>query len=257
MCLNCKSQDTLTTVGMGTEQIEIQLKALFPKYPLVRVDQDTTRLKGSLQGLLHEINSNRAKIILGTQMLAKGHHFPHVTMVGIIDLDYALFAPDFRALERMGQLLLQVSGRAGREHKRGYVYLQTHQPEHPLLQLLLKEGYSTFAQVLLRDRQVSHWPPFSHLALLRAQGKVEQEVYDFLITQKESLVPQVAQVQILGPVSAWMSKKAGKFRVQLLLQSKSRQQLHKLLLILEHQLTNAPKSRRISWDIDVDPLELG
>lgn len=256
ICPGCGSHNTLVTVGMGTEQMAEQLQDLFPEYPLVRVDQDATRLKGSLDELLEEISSNRAKIIVGTQMLAKGHHFAHITMVGIVDLDYGLFAPDFRALERMGQLLLQVAGRAGREEKVGHVYLQTHQPEHPMLQLLLSKGYAPFAAALLEDRKASAWPPFSHLALLRAEGKVEEEVYEFLNNQKKVLLPQVPEVQVLGPVPAFMSKKAGKFRAQLLLQAKSRKQLHEALLRLEYQLNQFP-SRKIRYGIDVDPLELG
>lgn len=256
VCPQCEGRDTFVTLGMGTEQIEAQLTNLFPDYPLVRVDQDATRLKGSLQSILAEISQNRAKIIVGTQMLAKGHHFAHITMVGIVDLDYGLFAPDFRALERMGQLLLQVAGRAGREEKAGHVYLQTHQPEHPLLQLLLREGYPAFATALLEDRKLSHWPPFSYLALLRAEGRVEQEIYDFLSAQKQLLLTQVAAAQIFGPVPAFLSKKAGKFRAQLLFQATSRKQLHELLLRLEQQLSQQV-IRRIRWSIDVDPLELG
>jgi primosomal protein N' (replication factor Y) len=255
-CPGCGSHNTLVTLGMGTEQMAEQLQGLFPDYPLVRVDQDATRLKGSLDELLEEIASNRAKIIVGTQMLAKGHHFAHITMVGIVDLDYGLFAPDFRALERMGQLLLQVAGRAGREEKMGHVYLQTHQPEHPMLQLLLTQGYAPFSQALLADRKASLWPPFSHLALLRAEGKVEEEVYEFLNNQKKVLLPQVPEAQVLGPVPAFMSKKAGKFRAQLLLQATSRKQLHEALLRLEYQLGQYP-SRKIRYGIDVDPLELG
>jgi primosomal protein N' (replication factor Y) len=256
-CPQCNSHYPWVTLGVGTEQMEEQLAAYFPDYPLVRVDQDATRLKGSLEKILAEISQGRAKIIIGTQMLAKGHHFSEITMVGIIDLDYGLFAPDFRALERMGQLLLQVAGRAGREHKAGHVYLQTHQPEHPLLELLLTQGYPAFAQALLQDRQASHWPPFSYLALLRAEGKIEQEVYDFLTVQKNSLRDLASPtVQIFGPVPAFLSKKAGKFRAQLLLQAKTRKDLHYLLLKLEQQLTQHPV-RRVRWGIDVDPLELG
>lgn len=255
-CPQCEGKNTLVTLGMGTEQMEEQLKDLFPEYPLVRVDQDATRLKGSLAQILEEISSNRAKIIIGTQMLAKGHHFANITMVGIVDLDYGLFAPDFRALERMGQLLLQVAGRAGREQKAGHVYLQTHQPEHPMLQLLLQKGYPDFAKALLEDRKISHWPPYSYLALLRAEGKIEQEVYDFLNKQKAILLQYSNSAQIFGPVPAFLSKKAGKFRAQLLLQAKNRKHLHELLAKLEHQLATQA-IRRIKWNIDVDPLELG
>lgn len=256
ICAKCARPNTLVAVGLGTEQVEEQLKQKFPDYALVRVDQDATRTKGSLEGFLDEISSERAKIIVGTQMLAKGHHFANITMVGIVDLDYGLFAPDFRALERMGQLLLQVAGRAGRAEKRGYVYLQTHQPEHPLLQLLLSKGYTDFSQELLKDRQASHWPPFSHLALLRAEAKNEQDVYDFLNQQKHTLKQLSNQTQVLGPVPAFMSKKAGRYRAQILLQAENRKELHQILLRLEHQLTTAP-TRKIKWSIDVDPQELG
>ena len=256
VCPECKTAANLITVGLGTEQIEAELQQVFPDYPLLRIDQDATREKGSLQQMLQQIEKQEAKIIVGTQMLAKGHHFDGITMVGIVDLDYGLFAPDFRALERMGQLLVQVSGRAGRADKPGEVYLQTHVPDHPLLTLLLQEGYANFAQALVAERKQAFWPPFSYLALIRAEAKNESELREFLQGQKNQLLQMDAEVQIFGPVAAFLGRRAGKYRAQLLLQAKARKSLHRVLAQLEFNLMQAP-NRRVRWMIDVDPLELG
>ncbi len=165
-CESCGSTQ-LISVGVGTEQLEAQLSTLFPEYKTIRIDRDNTRRKGSLEAYLNAIHNKEYQILIGTQMLAKGHHFPDVTLVALVDVDSALFSNDFRAPERLAQLFIQVAGRAGRASKPGYVLLQTHHPEHALLQSLIRKGYDTFAADALKERQQAHLPPYSYFALLR------------------------------------------------------------------------------------------
>nr|VUD31012.1 primosome assembly protein PriA [Raoultella sp. NCTC 9187] len=167
-CPSCGSTH-LVPVGLGTEQLEQALAPLFPEVPLSRVDRDTTSRKGALEQHLSDIHRGGARILIGTQMLAKGHHFPDVTLVSLLDVDGALFSADFRSAERFAQLYTQVSGRAGRAGKQGEVILQTHHPEHPLLQTLLYKGYDAFADQALAERQAMQLPPWTSHVLIRAK----------------------------------------------------------------------------------------
>lgn len=255
-CLACAAVP-LTPLGLGTERVETVLAERFPAYPLLRLDRDTARHKGALEAMLGEIERGAAKIILGTQMLAKGHHFPNVTLVAIVDADSGLFSIDFRATEKLAQLIIQVAGRAGRAEKPGHVLLQTRQPQHPLLQTLVREGYAGFAQALLTERQQAGLPPFSHQALLRVAALDAQAPAHFL-KQLRGLIDarQFGGVEILGPVPAPMLRRAGKYRYQLLLQSGTRQNLHDFLDWLVAQLETLKEAKKIQWSLDVDPLDL-
>ncbi|MGR8934648.1 MAG: primosomal protein N' [Gammaproteobacteria bacterium] len=247
----------LTPLGLGTERAEAVLTEKFPAYPLLRLDRDTTRHKGSLETMLNEIEQGAVKIILGTQMLAKGHHFPNVTLVAIVDADSGLFSVDFRATEKLAQLIMQVAGRAGRAAKPGRVLLQTRQPQHPLLLTLVREGYAGFVQALLAERRHTGLPPFSHQALLRAASLDMHAPLQFLQrlrTLSDARQPQ--GVEILGPVSAPMLRRAGKYRYQLLLQSGSRQNLHAFLDWLLIQPEMLKEAKQVQWSLDVDPLDL-
>lgn len=169
-CPQCQQRE-LVDIGLGTEQLEIALQKRFPNYGIVRIDRDNTRTKNSMEKRLNLIHEQKVSILIGTQMIAKGHHFARLTLVAIIDADSGLYSSDFRATERMGQLLIQVAGRAGRViDYQGEVLIQTHQPDNPFLTILLKEGYEAFAQALLKERQLVQLPPFSYLALLRAEA---------------------------------------------------------------------------------------
>ncbi len=251
VCAECQHPE-LITVGQGTEQLEECLQATFSDYKVVRLDQDAMRLKGSLDEALRQIHEGEAQIIIGTQMLAKGHDFAHITLVGIVDLDYGFFAPDFRGIERMGQLLIQVAGRAGRFLGSGEVLIQTHVPEHPLLRLLLKEGYRPFAAALLTERQEAGWPPFQYMALFRAEHRQEGQLLAFLNQVKQILTEQ--GLRVLGPVAATLRKKANYYRAQLLLESPKRAVLHHALSQLEVHLATQRNLPR--YTIDVDPLEV-
>ncbi len=255
-CPSCKAGE-LKPLGLGTERIEQGLQTLFPKQKIVRLDRDTTQRKGSLKKHLEKINQGEVDIILGTQMLAKGHHFPNVTLVAILDVDSGLFSIDFHATEKLAQLITQVAGRAGRAEKPGKVILQTRQPNHPLLTVLLKEGYNRFAQTALAERRQASLPPFSFQALLRVYASNPADPQAFL----KSVCTTIKQINnnntlILGPVSAPMAKRAGYYHFQLLLQNKHRKHLQILLDQLIPQLYKLKEGKKVRWSIDVDPVDL-
>jgi primosomal protein N' (replication factor Y) len=255
-CPDCRSSE-LRPVGAGTERLEAALQKHFPDIGIARIDRDTTRRKGTMQTLLDSVHDGSRRILIGTQMLAKGHHFPEITLVGIVDIDQGLFSADFRATERMAQLITQVAGRAGRAEKPGQVLIQTHHPDHPLLQLLLREGYGVFARAALEERRQAALPPYHRMALLRAEAVDTRLPLQFL-EHARSLVETlgVAGVQILGPVAAPMERRAGRVRAQLLLQASRRADLHRLLEPWLQQLETDRLGRKVRWSIDVDPQEM-
>ncbi len=253
-CGSCGSS-RLAPVGQGTEQLEEQLQLMFPEVPLTRLDRDSTRRKGSLDQALEQINKHGPRIIIGTQMLAKGHHFPYVTLVVIVDVDGALYSSDFRAPEQLAQLLTQVSGRAGRGSHPGQVLLQTQYPEHALLQDLMQNGYGSFARSALLERQQTRLPPYQHLALFRAES-LQSECCQQWLQQVADACSAFPQVQLLGPISSPMERRAGKYRWQLQLYASQRPQLHQALQQLLPQLAQWPLSRKLKWQLDVDAIDL-
>jgi primosomal protein N' (replication factor Y) len=244
-------------MGLGTERVENALQEHFPEARIVRIDRDTTRRKGAMQALLEQVHAGEADILLGTQMLAKGHHFPDVTLVGLLDADYGLYSADFRASERMGQLILQVAGRAGRAERPGEVLIQTHHPENPLLAQLAEHDYPGFAETLLKERAQAELPPYASLALLRAEAIDSRAALDFLQTARDCAgATGAAQLLLLGPVPAPMERRAGRYRAQLLLQSADRQTLQRFLPQWLSRIEQLPAARKVRWSIDVDPLEM-
>jgi primosomal protein N' (replication factor Y) len=255
-CPICRTQD-LRPLGLGTERVEQALAELFPKAQVARIDRDSTRRKGSLESILGEILAGRIDILLGTQMLAKGHHFPKVTLVGILDVDAGLYSIDFRASERTAQQILQVAGRAGRENQPGTVVLQTRHPEHPLLQRLILEGYPAFAAAALSEREQAGLPPFSHQALWRAEAADAEGATELLERLRDlaaGLNP--GAVQILGPVPAPMTRQAGRHRFQLLFQCTRRGPLHEVVESLVQRISELPEAKRARWSLDIDPADL-
>lgn len=256
-CQGCGSTH-LVTVGVGTEQLEKQLAELFPEYKTIRIDRDSIRRKGSLDSALGAIRNGEYQILIGTQMLAKGHHFPDVTMVGLLDVDGSLYSSDFRASERLAQLFTQVAGRAGRASKPGEVVLQTHHPEHSLLQALLNKSYRHFAETALEERKHAQLPPYSFLTLFRAEANHFQEVEDFLRQVRHTL--EVHPLfdnfcQVLGPTPAPMAKRAGKFRWQLLLQTQSRSVMQELLSSAKPAIQMLPNAKKVRWSLDIEPQD--
>lgn len=250
-CQQCGSI-RLSPVGQGTEQLEQHLCEWFDDKSVIRIDRDSTRRKGELTKILQAINDKEHDILIGTQMLAKGHHFPNVTLVVILDVDGALFSFDFRAAEQMAQLLVQVAGRAGRASKPGKVLIQTQYPEHPLLQDLVNNGYKHFAQQALTERRIAHLPPFGYQVLLRAEANYPSYPAKFLSSLAQY---KFEGCELAGPMPAAMEKKAGKYRYHMIVQSSERKHLHQAMtqiitLLQSHELTN-----KVRWSVDIDPAE--
>lgn len=255
-CPACKSAD-LKPLGLGTERVEKSLVELFPKHKVVRLDRDSTQRKGSLEKHLEQINQGQVDLILGTQMLAKGHHFPNVTLVAILDVDSGLFSIDYHASEKLAQLIIQVSGRAGRAEKPGKVILQTRQPAHPLLNVLIQQGYKDFAKTALAERQQALLPPYSFQALLRVYAANPDEPQTFLKSVCSFInASNNFETQVLGPVSAPMAKRAGNYHFQLLLQNTQRKNLQSFLDLLVPQLYLLKEAKKVRWSLDVDPVDL-
>ncbi|MBB3061670.1 primosomal protein N' [Microbulbifer rhizosphaerae] len=256
-CPQCHSR-SLSALGAGTERSEALLTHRFASYPVIRVDRDTTASKQALDKLLAPARAGEPCLLLGTQMLAKGHHLPRVTLVVIQDADGGLFSADFRAPERTGQLLEQVAGRAGRGELAGRVLVQSRYPEHPLLQLLLEKGYGAFARQLLRDRAVAQLPPLRAMALVRAECEEAKWAEEFLgeaRRQLEALAPPSPQLQYLGPVPALLERKSGRFRFYVQITAEKRGALQALLARL-CQWAEGNRNRRLRWAVDMDAQEL-
>ena len=257
ICPDCQSPE-LIFLGQGTEQSEATLEALFPDTPIIRVDRDTTRRKHAVRDMVSEVNKGEPCILVGTQMLAKGHHFPRVTLAVILNADDGLFSTDFRGAERMGQLLTQVAGRAGRGDHPGTVLLQSHHCDHPLITLLIERGYSAFAEQLLDDRAAAHMPPFRTLALLRAESE-NPEHAEALLRRARQLCEQLAvnaAVYALGPLPAPLEKRAGRYRYQLTLKAEHRNHLQQVLRQLSMLLETEKLARKVRWSVDMDPQEM-
>ncbi|WP_371186855.1 primosomal protein N' [Thalassotalea maritima] len=251
-CQQCGSI-RLKPLGQGTEQLEQRLLALFSDYSSVRIDRDSTRRKGELAKLLQQVTDNQHQILVGTQMLAKGHHFPNVTLVAVLDIDGALFSYDFRAPEHMAQLLVQVAGRAGRESKPGKVLVQTQYPDHPLLQDLVNNGYAHFARYALSERQMALMPPYSFQALLRAEANYANLPESFL---RDISANEFTGCMVSGPLPPAQEKKAGKYRFHLLLQAKQRSTLHAAVQQILANAEQHPLKNKVRWSLDIDPQEL-
>ena len=254
-CPQCASE--LAPVGEGTERVEAALKQLFPAAPLVRIDRDVIRRRGDMEEALAAVADGRARILLGTQMLAKGHDFPDVTLVVVLAADQGLFGADFRASERLAQQIVQVAGRAGRGERPGEVLIQTSYPEHPLLKCLITAGYEGFAALALQERRAAGWPPYAHLALLRADAPARSEVHDFL--EKAAAVAPAARrgaIRILGPAPAALARRAGRHRAQLLVESPSRGALQAFLAGWVEAIGTLKAPRPLRWSLDVDPAEV-
>ncbi len=242
-------------VGQGTERIEEYLAEQLPSARIARLDRDTTRRRGALTALLERMRKGQIDVLVGTQMLTKGHHFPGVAMVGVLNADHGLFSADFRASERLAQTVVQVCGRAGRGDRAGEVYIQTAFSEHPLLRELIAKGYASFAQRAAQERQAAHWPPYSHLVLLRARAADEHAPMT-LLNELRRHMPKAAQLAVLGPASAPMRRRAKEFHAQLLLQSSDRRTLATAVHALREPLAQLTRGSKVRVTIDVDPVDL-
>jgi primosomal protein N' (replication factor Y) (superfamily II helicase) len=253
VCPDCSSLG-LQPQGVGTERLEEFLAEKFPDSALIRVDGQNTRVKDGLQKKLAELG-DASGILVGTQILAKGHDLPRLTLVCVIGVDEGLFSADFRAGEKLSQLLIQVAGRAGRAQWQGLVLLQTHHPEHPLLMTLLAGGYPAVAALELAQREAAGFPPYAHLGLLRAEALKESDVFLFL-NEARALISVHEQLDVSSAMPAPMPRRAGKMRGQVLLSAKQRNVLQKHLRGWVPALYELKSARKVRWSLDVDPVDL-
>jgi len=251
-CPDC-SDAALRAIGVGTQRSAAGIARLFPDTPVVRIDRDSTRSTAQLNAHLEQIGRGEPAVLVGTQMLAKGHHFPRVTLVGVLNADAGFASADFRAPEHTAQLIVQVAGRAGRAEHPGEVWIQTYNPGSALLQALVEHGYAGFAAAELAQRAAARLPPFRAMALLAAQGESQRQAMDCLATLAGSLAG--VPLEILGPVAAPLSRRAGRFRCQTVLLAETRAQLGAALdtLIRQHAHT---RFAGVRWSIDVDPYDM-
>ena len=254
-CPQCQHSE-LKPIGLGTAKVEENLQALFPNFDVIRVDRDSTSRVGSWQKIYNKIQKSEPIILLGTQMLAKGHHFPYVTLVAILDIDSGLLSVDFRATERTAQLIIQVAGRAGRGEKKGEVYLQTLRPDHPLLNTLLESGYRSLAKQTLKERKAAWMPPYRYAALLRCESK-DQELNQSFLQEHAQALRQASEnsIDIWGPIPAPMERKAGRYQAHMVLLSKDRARMHFYIRQWwQNVWHNKPHGMKLS--LDIDPQEL-
>ncbi len=254
-CPDCCEQ-SLEVLGYGTERLEETLSSHFADTPIIRIDCDTTRRKKAFEQHLEQINAGEPCIIIGTQMLAKGHDFSNLAMVGILDIDAGFLSLNFRATEYLAQLLIQVSGRAGRHKEKGEVVIQTRYPDHPIFNFVLSSRYTQFASHLLKQRLSAMMPPFSHQALLCANAKNKQNAEDFLreaATLLKSI--QMDSVEIWGPVANTIEKKSDYYYFNLYLQSNNRATLHQILSTFNQYVNTLKLKNKVRWYLDIDPVE--
>ena len=257
------------SVGQGTERIEETLAQLFPGIACIRLDRDVVRRRGDMEEAMRRMASGEARILVGTQMVTKGHDFPNVTLVVVLNADQGFFSTDFRAPERLAQTIVQVAGRAGRGEKAGEVLIQTEFPDHPLLHSLLTEGYEGFARAALMERRQASWPPFSRLAAVRDSAQTAEAALAFLTEARKAAEELRADgcgssgsrisgrgIRLLGPAPAAMAKRAGRHHAQLLLESADPGALPRFLEAWLPALESLPSVRRVRWALDVDPIDI-
>lgn len=253
-CPSCHSRK-LEPSGHGTERTEQTLERFFHNFPIIRIDRDSTRRKNALDELLQTVHRGEPCILVGTQMLAKGHHFPDVTLVAIVNADGGFFSGDFRGAERTGQLIMQVAGRAGRAQKPGEVMIQSFNPQHPSLQLLTLNDYPRFAHSLLQERQQLRLPPVGHLTLIRTESAEQREAEALLIGLRRAAEPFTG-ITVLGPLPAPMERKQNRWRQHLLIRSDERRAMHAVVNHLVCQLEQLKLPRTLRWTVDIDPQDM-
>jgi primosomal protein N' (replication factor Y) len=254
-CPTCGNQD-IQPFGRGTQRLEAMLTGMFPDARILRVDRDSAKSRKQWEALLQQIQAGEADILVGTQMLAKGHDFPRLTLVGVVGADAALFAADWRAPERLFAQLMQVSGRAGRADLPGEVILQSEYPEHPLYRAITTHDYPGYAATLLGERRQAGFPPYAYQAILRAEAANMETALAFL--QQAATLPctqDYPDIALYDPVPMRLFRLMNQERAQLLLESPSRPQLQAFLPVWRETLAALPRKNKLRWHIEVDPLE--
>lgn len=258
-CPDCEN-DELSAIGIGTQKLENFLNARFAKFPVIRIDRDSTRRKKSFGAMLEQINTGSPGILLGTQMLAKGHHFPFVTLVAIVDADAGLFSPDFRGQEFMAQTVIQVAGRAGRAEREGEVIIQSRHATHQALQQLSQSGYRNLVANLMNERKTAAMPPYTQLALIKAEGaqlRKTLEILEQISRCSDQIINQSnSGINSIGPMPAPMEKRAGRYRSHLLFKASSKAVMQGFLAKLVERIDQIKMPNGLRWSLDVDPQEM-
>lgn len=260
-CPDCNNKEIMP-LGKGTERLEETLKAIFPETTIARIDRDTTSRKGSFAKVMQDAHDGKIQILLGTQMLAKGHHLPNITLTGIVDIDSGLFSTDFRSLEKMAQLITQVAGRSGRGEKSGEVILQTHHPDNPVLHRILYSGYKEFAKSELKQRKETMLPPFTSMAVIRADAMKKALPNQFLENIKEHILDKCQglsaeeQIEALGPIPSPVYRRNRHYHANLFLQSTNRSLLQRALKEIIDSNALKKLGSKVRWHIDIDPQEI-
>jgi primosomal protein N' (replication factor Y) len=252
-CPECGNAD-LSPLGQGTQRVERALEQRFPAACILRIDRDTTRPKGSWRSMRERIRDGKVDILVGTQILAKGHDFPRLGLVGVLNADSMLYSADFRAAERLFALLTQVAGRAGRDRAGGEVLVQTEFPQHPVYAALRAQDIHAFARALLAERQEARFPPYAYQAVLRAEAPQLERALEYLRRAARLARELAGNVVVYDPVPAAMVRLAGRERAQLLVQARSRADLHAFLAAWREKLATAG-THAARWALDVDPLD--
>ncbi|MBD3647469.1 MAG: primosomal protein N', partial [Pseudomonadales bacterium] len=253
-CPECRSRQLLA-LGAGTERVEQTLSRMLPGQKIIRIDRDTTRKKDYMSSVVSELRRGEPAVLVGTQLLAKGHHFPDVTLAAILDMDSGFYSADFKAIERMGQLILQVGGRSGRASKPGLIAIQTHFPDAEILKTLMHEGYPAFAEKLLEERRENELPPWQFLTLVRAEATSRSLPLEFL-KETAAKMKSGSLVELLGPIPSPMERRAGRYRAQLLISSRNRGALQRTVKNYIAVAEASSLARKVRWSIDVDPVDL-
>ncbi len=252
-CHQCNS-GRLTSRGIGTEQLEVLMHRHFENAPVFRIDSDSIKTMETLTKALQSIANAQSAVLLGTQMLSKGHDFPRVTCVVVVDADSLLYSPDFRAEERLLQLLVQVAGRAGRSNLKGKVLIQTRSPDHPMMQQLVDRSYSEQARTLLARREALRLPPRGAMGLIRSDSRRERDAIDFLNSLREKL-PKPDDLRLIGPMPTLMTRRADMYRYQIIVQGQTRKAVHSLLQTARDIGSTQKLGRKVSWFVEIDPTE--
>jgi primosomal protein N' (replication factor Y) (superfamily II helicase) len=253
VCPKCAHSEWVFS-GLGTQRLESFLQEKFPETPISRVDRDAFSKPADMHKLWESLNNKAPHILVGTQMLAKGHDFPHLSLVIMLEVDQLLFNPDYRCSERLAQTIVQVSGRAGRSQCKGQVLIQTHQPQNPIFHDLIHSNYTIWAEKSLKDRKAHALPPYSFFTVLRVEAKTQNQALSFLTAIKKQLHQQT--IHIHGPIPAIVARKTNLFRAQLLFQSNTRHSLQAYIANLRKKLDSYPPASSLHWHLDVDPLEV-
>ena len=252
-CVNCKSEDIIS-LGEGTEKIEEIITKEFPNKKIVRIDSDSTKKKGQTEKIFNDIKNNKYDILIGTQMLSKGHNFPNVTLVVIMNIDQSLFSPRLKAIEQLAQQLIQVSGRSGRGNKSGEVILQTSYPENQDLDCLIKNGYEDWINNLLSIRSTLGLPPHKNWGLIQAKAKKYSDAENFLNNIKNIIIKN-KEIEIFGPMPSIMQKKANLYNLNLVIQAKNKKKLNYVIKDCIPSIKDIPYSNKIRWSVDIDPID--